>query len=57
MNARADRRRPFAAALALCALICVGLVIPLLIAGSDDPGSGGKVRAASRDSTTLTWLF
>jgi AsmA protein len=42
--------------LALCALICVGLVIPLLLAGPDgDPSSGGKVRAASRDSITLTW--
>jgi AsmA protein len=56
MNAGADRRRPFVAALALCALICVGLVIPLLLAGPDgDLASGGKVRAASPDSITLTW--
>lgn len=56
MNAGADRRRPFVAALALCAFIFVGLVIPLLLTGPDgDPGSGGKVRAASRDSITLTW--
>lgn len=56
MNAGADRRRPFAAALALCALICVALVIPLLLTGPDgDLASGGKVRAASRDSITLTW--
>jgi AsmA protein len=42
--------------LALCALICIALVIPLLVAGPDgDPGSGGTVRAASRDSITLTW--
>ena len=56
MNAGADRRRPFVAALALCVLICVGLLIPLLLAGPDgDLASGGKVRAASRDSITLTW--
>jgi AsmA protein len=42
--------------LALCVLICVALVIPLLLAGPDgDLASGGKVRAASRDSITLTW--
>jgi AsmA protein len=55
MKAEAERRRPFVAAFALCALICAGLVVPLLLSGTGgDPGAGA-VRAASRDSITLTW--
>lgn len=55
MKPEAERRRPFVAAFALCILACAGLVVPLLLSGSGGDAGSGTVRAASRDSFTLTW--